>query len=149
MALADKINADIKTAMLAKDKDSLEALRAVKSAILLAQTEKGANEQLTEDTEIKLLQRLVKQRRESAEIFTTQGRDDLAKVEAAQADVIERYLPAQMSREELTEAIKAIVAQVGAAGPQDMGKVMGVASKQLAGKADNKIVSEIVKQLLQ
>lgn len=149
MALADKINADIKTAMLAKDKDSLEALRAVKSAILLAQTEKGASEQITEDAEIKLLQKLVKQRRESAEIFTTQGRDDLAKVEAAQADVIERYLPAQMSREELTEAVKAIVAQVGAAGPQDMGKVMGVASKQLAGKADNKIVSEIVKQLLQ
>lgn len=149
MALADKINADIKTAMLAKDKDSLEALRAVKSAILLAQTEKGANDQLTEDAEVKLLQKLVKQRRESAEIFTTQGRDDLAKVEAAQADVIERYLPAQMSREELTEAVKAIVAQVGAAGPQDMGKVMGVASKQLAGKADNKIVSEIVKQLLQ
>jgi hypothetical protein len=148
MTLAEKINADIKTAMLAKDKDSLDALRAVKSAILLAATEKGASEQLTEEAEIKLLQKLVKQRRESAEIYVTQGRDDLAKVEAMQADVIERYLPAQMSREELTEAIKAIITQVGATGPQDMGKVMGVASKQLAGKTDNKAVSEVVKQLL-
>lgn len=148
MTLSEKINADIKTAMLAKDKESLEALRAVKSAILLAQTEKGASEQLSDDAEIKLLQRLVKQRRESAEIFTTQGRDDLAKVETAQADVIERYLPAQMSREELTEAVKAIIAQVGATGPQDMGKVMGAASKQLAGKTDNKSVSEVVKSLL-
>lgn len=149
MTLAEKINADIKTAMLAKDKDSLDALRAVKSAILLAATEKGASEQLTEEAEIKLLQKLVKQRRESAEIYVTQGRDDLAKVEALQADVIERYLPAQMSREELTEAIKAIIAQVNATGPQDMGKVMGVASKQLAGKTDNKAVSEVVKSLLQ
>ncbi|UPT68580.1 MAG: GatB/YqeY domain-containing protein [Sphingobacteriales bacterium JAD_PAG50586_3] len=149
MTLAEKINADIKTAMLAKDKDSLDALRAVKSALLLAQTEKGASEQMTEEAEIKLLQKLVKQRRESAEIYVTQGRDDLAKVESLQADVIERYLPAQMSREELTEAIKAIIAQVGATGPQDMGKVMGVASKQLAGKSDNKAVSEVVKSLLQ
>jgi hypothetical protein len=149
MTLAEKINADIKTAMLAKDKDSLDALRAVKSAILLAATEKGASEQLTDEAEIKLLQKLVKQRRESAEIYVTQGRDDLAKVEALQADVIERYLPAQMSREELTEAIKAIIAQVNATGPQDMGKVMGVASKQLAGKTDNKVVSEVVKSLLQ
>jgi uncharacterized protein YqeY len=149
MTLAEKINADIKTAMLAKDKDSLDALRAVKSAILLAATEKGASEQLTDEAEIKLLQKLVKQRRESAEIYVTQGRDDLAKVEALQADVIERYLPAQMSREELTEAIKAIIAQVNATGPQDMGKVMGVASKQLAGKTDNKAVSEVVKSLLQ
>jgi uncharacterized protein YqeY len=149
MTLAEKINADIKTAMLAKDKDSLDALRAVKSAILLAATEKGASEQLTDEAEIKLLQKLVKQRRESAEIYVTQGRDDLAKVEALQADVIERYLPAQMSREELTEAIKAIIVQVNATGPQDMGKVMGVASKQLAGKTDNKAVSEVVKSLLQ
>src|SRR6187402_2638066 len=149
MSLADNINADIKAAMLAKDKDSLEALRAVKSAILVAQTEKGAQEQLTGDAEIKLLQRLVKQRRESADIYTTQGREDLAKTEALQADVIERYLPAQMSREELTEALKGIVAQVGASTPQDMGKVMGVASKQLAGKADNKAVMEILNTLLQ
>ena len=149
MTLAEKINADIKTAMLAKDKDSLDALRAVKSAILLAAAEKGASDQLTDEAEIKLLQKLVKQRRESAEIYVTQGRDDLAKVEALQADVIERYLPAQMSREELTEAIKAIIAQVNATGPQDMGKVMGVASKQLAGKTDNKAVSEVVKSLLQ
>jgi uncharacterized protein YqeY len=119
MTLAEKINADIKTAMLAKDKDSLDALRAVKSALLLAQTEKGASEQMTEEAEIKLLQKLVKQRRESAEIYVTQGRDDLAKVETMQADVIERYLPAQMSREELTEAIKAIIAQVGATGRQN------------------------------
>ena len=149
MTLAEKINADIKTAMLAKDKDSLDALRAVKSAILLAATEKGASDQLTDEAEIKLLQKLVKQRRESADIYITQGRDDLAKVEALQADVIERYLPAQMNREELTEAIKAIIAQVNATGPQDMGKVMGVASKQLAGKTDNKAVSEVVKSLLQ
>lgn len=148
MTLAEKINADIKTAMLAKDKDSLDALRAVKSAILLAATEKGAQEQLTADAEIKLLQRLVKQRRESAEIYITQGRDDLAKTEQMQADVIERYLPAQLSREEIAETIKAIIAQVGATGPQDMGKVMGVASKQLAGKADNKVISEIVKSML-
>lgn len=149
MTLAEKINADIKTAMLAKDKDTLEALRAVKSAILLAQTEKGAQEQLTAEAEIKLLQKLVKQRRESAEIYTAQGREDLAKVEVLQADAIERYLPAQMSREELTTVIQDIITKVGAAGPQDMGKVMGAASKELAGKADNKIVSEIVRMLLQ
>lgn len=147
MNLEEKINADIKAAMLAKEKDKLEALRAVKSAILLAKTEKG-NEAIAEEAEIKLLQKLVKQRKETAEIYKTQNRQDLADVELLQASFIEKYLPEQIDVTQLQEIIKNIIQQCGANSVKDMGKVMGLASKQLAGKADNKAISEIVKELL-
>lgn len=145
MALEEKINSDIKTAMLAKDAARLDALRAVKSAILLLKT---SPEGYTEDTEIKALQKMVKQRKETAEIYVTQSRKDLADVELFQAGVIEAYLPKQMSEEEIKAEIAKIISSVGASSPADMGKVMGVASKQLAGKADGKIISIIVKELL-
>jgi uncharacterized protein YqeY len=148
MSLMDKITADIKAAMLAKEKEKLEAIRAIKSALLLALTEKGASDTLSEDAEIKILQKQVKQRRESAEIYTQQNRPELAAKETFEADIIEKYLPKAMSEEELVSALQAIVAQVGAKAPSDMGKVMGVASKQLAGKADGKLISETVKKLL-
>jgi uncharacterized protein len=145
MALVDKVNNDIKTAMLAQEKDKLEAIRAIKSALLLAQS---SGEAVTEEVEIKLLQRLVKQRRESADIYKTQNRSDLADKELLEAAVIEKYLPAQLSTEELEKIINDIIAQTGAATIKDMGKVMGVASKQLSGKADGRAISEIVKKLL-
>lgn len=145
MALEEKINSDIKTAMLAKDAAKLEALRAVKSAILLLKT---SPEGYTDDTEIKALQKMVKQRKETAEIYVTQSRKDLADVELFQAGVIEAYLPKQMSEEEIKSEIAKIISSMGASSPADMGKVMGVASKQLAGKADGKIISLVVKELL-
>ena len=145
MALEEKINGDIKTAMLAKDSKKLEALRAIKSVILLLKT---SPEGLTEETEAKALQKEVKKRKETAEIYTTQNRADLAEVELFQAAVIETYLPKQMSEGEIREEIKKVIATVGATSPADMGKVMGVATKQLAGKADGKIISTIVKELL-
>lgn len=145
MSLEEKINADIKAAMLAKEAQKLEALRAIKSAILLMKTSGDAN---TEDAEIKALQKMVKQRKETADLYQKQNRQDLAEVELAQAAVIEKYLPAQMSEDEIREALKQIIAQVGAASPADMGKVMGVATKELSGKADGKTISAIVKQLL-
>ncbi|MCE9540597.1 MAG: GatB/YqeY domain-containing protein [Bacteroidetes bacterium] len=145
MALEEKINSDIKTAMLAKEAAKLEALRAVKSAILLLKT---SPEGYTDDTEIKALQKMVKQRKETAEIYVTQSRKDLADVELFQAGVIEAYLPKQMSAEEIKAEIAIIISSVGASSPADMGKVMGVASKQLAGKADGKIISIVVKELL-
>ncbi len=145
MSLEEKINADIKAAMLAKEAQKLEALRAIKSAILLIKTSGEAN---NPDAEIKALQKMVKQRKETAEIYQKQNRPDLAEVELAQAAVIEKYLPAQMSEDEIREALKQIIAQVGAASPADMGKVMGVATKELSGKADGKTISAIVKQLL-
>ncbi|NVO03829.1 MAG: GatB/YqeY domain-containing protein [Bacteroidetes bacterium] len=145
MSLVDIINADIKTAMLAKEKEKLEAIRAVKSALLLAQTSGDA---VTEDSEIKLLQKLVKQRREAAEIYTTQNRPDLAQVENFQADIINKYLPAQMSEDELRAIVKRIVGETGATSVKDMGKVMGAATKELAGKADNKTISIIIKEFL-
>lgn len=148
MTLEEQINQDIKTAMMAKDKVRLEALRAVKSAILLAKTEKGGNDTLTSDIEMKLLQKQVKQRKESAEIYTQQNRPELAEKELAEAAAIEHYLPKMLSDQELTVEIKKIIEQVGAKAPSDMGKVMGVASKQLAGKADGKAISEKVKALL-
>ncbi len=148
MALKQQIDNDIKQAMLAKNKEELEALRAIKSAILLAETEKGGTGDIAQDTEMKLLTKAAKQRKESIEIFTKEGRDDLAKKEQFQLDVISRYLPKQMSEAEITEELKNIIATVGAKGPQDMGKVMGTATKQLAGKADGKMVSELVKKLL-
>jgi uncharacterized protein YqeY len=148
MSLFDKISEDIKAAMLAKEKEKLEALRAVKAAMLLAKTEKGASDELTPDAEMKLLQRLVKQRKESAEIFAGQNRSDLADKEVFEASVIEQYLPKQMSEEEIKAALKLIIEKVGAKTPADMGKVMGVASKELAGKADGKTISTLVKTLL-
>jgi len=147
MSLELKINDDIRQAMLAKNKELLEALRAVKSAILLAKSETGAPS-VNEDAEIKILQKLVKQRRETAEIYESQNRKDLADTEKFQADVIQKYLPEQMSDTELTAIIQDIIVETGANSVKDMGRVMGVASKKLAGKADNKTVSEKVKQLL-
>ncbi|MFW5758852.1 MAG: GatB/YqeY domain-containing protein [Bacteroidota bacterium] len=148
MSLIQKIDADIKKAMLAKEKDKLEALRAVKNAILVQRTEKGASEELDEQTELKILQKLVKQRKESAEIYQEKGRTEMAEQEMQQAEVIQQYLPEQMSEDQIKEKIKQIVDQTGASSMKDMGKVMGVASKQLAGKADNKIISQIVKDIL-
>ncbi len=148
MSLFDTINTDIKTAMLAKEATRLEALRAVKSALLLAKTEKGGSDELSPEVELKALQKLVKQRRESAEIYVQQNRPDLAEVETLQANVIEAYLPKQLSETEITAILKEIIAQVGASSAAEMGKVMGVATKQLAGKADGKVVSQLVRQLL-
>lgn len=149
MSLETQINGDIKTAMLQKDKPALEALRAIKSAILLEKTSKNAIDgELSETAEITLLQKLVKQRKEAAEIYKGQNRADLYEAEMFQAGVIEKYLPKQLSREEIEAELKNIIAQVGATTAKDMGKVMGVATKHFAGRADNKIVSEIVKSLL-
>jgi len=148
MSLTEKISADLITAMKAKDKVSLEAIRAAKTAFILARTNKGADAQLSSDEEIKIIQKLVKQRRESADIYIEQYRPELAEKETAEADVLEKYLPAKMSDEELEKVLKAIIARVGAKAPSDMGKVMGVASKELAGKADGKELSAKVKQLL-
>jgi|SRR6185312_934482 len=148
MSLKEQIEADIKSAMLNKDKDGLRALRGIKSMILLAETEKGAQESLTREAEIKLLTKAAKQRRESAEVYAGQGRADLEKVELDELAVIEKYLPKQLTEEELIEKIKQIVKITGASGPQDMGKVMGVATKELAGLADGKVISFMVKSIL-
>jgi uncharacterized protein YqeY len=145
MALEEKINADIKSAMLAKDAAKLEALRAVKSAILLLKT---SPEGLNDDTEMKALVKMVKQRKETAELYVSQNRKDLADVELSQAAVIEAYLPQQMSEADVKAEVANIISSLGATSPADMGKVMGVASKQLAGKADGKLISTIVKELL-
>ena len=148
MSLVDRINNDLKEAMKAKDKDKLMALRAIKSALLMAQTEKGATGDISEDAELRILQKQLKQRRESAELYKTQGRDDLYEKELAEAAIIEQYMPQMMSPEELKAAIASIIADLGASGMQDMGRVMGVASKQLAGKAEGRDISTVVKQLL-
>ncbi|NGM72035.1 GatB/YqeY domain-containing protein [Sphingobacterium sp. SGL-16] len=148
MSLELKINQDIKAAMIAKDAVRLRGLRAVKAAILLAKTEKAGVEELTEDAEIKVLQKLVKQRKESGEIYKAQGREDLFQTEFEEQQVIEEYLPKQLSREEIEVVVKNIIAETGAAGMKDMGKVMGAANAQLAGKADGKTISEIVKSSL-
>ena len=138
----------LKEAMKAKDTIALESLRDIKSAILLAKTEAGAAAELAEEEELKLLQKLVKQRKDSAALYSQQGRNDLAEPELAQVAVIEKFLPKQLSEAEVTEAVKAIIAEVGATSAKDMGKVMGVATKQLAGKTDGKVISAIVKSLL-
>lgn len=148
MALKQNIESEIKSAMLAKDKIRLSALRAIKSLILLEETKSGAKAEITEDDEMKLLTRAAKQRRDSADIYQQQGRVDLFDIEMAELKIIQEFLPKAFSDEELTEAVKAIIAETGAAGPKDMGKVMGAASKQLAGKADGKAISEKVKALL-
>jgi uncharacterized protein YqeY len=145
MTLEEKINADIKTAMLAKDQQKLEAVRGIKSVLLLL---KSSGKPVTEEEEIKAMQKMVKQRKEAADIYATQNRKDLADVELLQIAVIEQYLPKQMSEADIKAALIQIITQVGATSPADMGKVMGVATKQLAGKADGKVVSGLVKELL-
>ena len=148
MDLFDQVSEDIKNAMKAKDKVALETLRNVKKFFLEAKTAPGANDTLTDADALKIIQKLVKQGKDSAEIYTQQGRADLAEAELAQVKVLETYLPKQMTAEELEVEVKAIIVQVGAAGPKDMGKVMGVASKALAGKAEGRAISETVKRLL-
>jgi uncharacterized protein len=148
MSLQTLIMDEIKTAMRAKDTVALEALRAIKSEMLLASTASGSKEELSEDEEIKLLQRLVKTRKESARIFTEQNRPDLAEPELAQIAVIEKFLPAQLSEEEVEAVIAKIIAETGASGIASMGKVMGLASAQLGGTAEGKTISTIVKKLL-
>lgn len=145
MGIEEKINADIKAAMLAKESKKLEALRAIKSVVLLLKT---SPEGLTEESAVKALQKEVKKRQESAEIYNQQNRRDLAEAELYQADIIAQYLPKALSAEELEAEIKNIISETGASSPAEIGKVMGVASKKLAGKADNKTISEIARKLL-
>ncbi len=148
MSLETRIMDELKIAMKAKDEVALRSLRAIKAAIIIEKTAEGAADVLTEATETKLLQKMAKQRRDSLDIYVKQNREDLAAKERDELGIIEKFLPAQMTAEELTAAIKAIIEQVGAKTPADMGKVMGVASKQLAGKTDGKAISDTVKQLL-
>ena len=148
MSLEEKVMAQMKDAMKAKNEALLRGLRAIKAEIIKAKTEPGANGQVSEDGEMKLLQKLVKSRKDSLEIYTQQNRPDLATKESEEIAVIETFLPKQLSDAELKAAVAAIIAELGAAGPQDMGKVMGTASKQLAGKADGKAVAAAVKELL-
>ncbi|MES2111396.1 MAG: GatB/YqeY domain-containing protein [Bacteroidota bacterium] len=148
MSLINQIDQDIKQAMLAKQADRLRGLRAIKSALLLARTEKGAAEELTQEAEIKVLQKLVKQRKESADIYKAQNREDLYQVEIDEMKVIEPYLPQQMTRFEIEGFLQEVISRIGATSVSDMGKVMGVANKELAGRADGRTISEVVKQLL-
>lgn len=148
MSLKSTIEGEIKQAMLNKDKDRLRALRAIKSQILLAETEKGGTGELTQEIELKLLTKAAKQRRDSISVFEEQGREDLAATEKSELHVIESFLPKQLSEDEIEEEVKAIIQTVGASGPQDMGKVMGAATKKLAGTADGKLISLIAKKLL-
>lgn len=146
--LENTINQDIKTAMLAKEEATLRSLRAIKAALLVAKTEKGASSEITEEAEIKVLQKLVKQRKESAEIYKAQNREDLYQIEAEEIAVIERYLPKQLSEEELKTYIKALIEKLNVTSVKEMGKVMGVANKELSGKADGKAISAAIKTLL-
>jgi uncharacterized protein YqeY len=148
MSLTEKISSDLIAAMKAKDKVTLEAIRAAKTAFIMARTEKSGETILGADEELKIIQKLVKQRRESAAIYKEQNRPDLYEKEVAEAEVLEKYLPAKMSQEELSNVIKGVIARVGAKTAADMGKVMGAATKELAGKADGKEISALVKQLL-
>ena len=148
MSLQENIDKDIKSAMLSKDAARLRGLRAIKAALLVAKSEKGATDVLTVETEIKVLQKLVKQRKESAEIYQQQNRDDLYQIELEEMQVIEAYLPKQMSREEVAVHVKDAIERSGAVSMKDMGKVMGLVNNELAGKADGKAISELVKELL-
>lgn len=148
MSLQQNIDQDIKSAMLSKDSVRLRGLRAIKAALLLAKTEKGASDNVSEDTELRVLQKLVKQRKESAEIYQAQQRPDLYQIEYEELQVIEAYLPKQMDLDAITAHVKEVIAQTGASNMKDMGKVMGLVNKDLAGKADGKTISEVVKQLL-
>jgi uncharacterized protein len=148
MSLTEKISADLIAAMKSKDKVALEAIRAAKTAFTLARSDKGAESVLSPDEELKIIQKLVKQRRESADIYKENNRQDLYEKEVAEADVLEKYLPAKMGEADLEKALKEIIAKVGTKSPADMGKVMGLATKELAGKADGKEISAKVRQLL-
>ncbi len=148
MSLTEKINQDIKSAMLAREKEKLEALRAVKSALLLLLASEGGKQDISPEEEIRLLQKLVKQRKEAAEVYQSQQRPDLAAAELFQASVIEKYLPEQMSSEEIKAAVSGIIAKLGATSVKDMGRVMAAASAELAGKADNKTIAALVKEML-
>ncbi len=148
MSLEQKVMTDLKTAMLAKDEKALRSLRAIKAAILLAKTSEGAGGDLKEEDEVKLLQKLLKSRKDSLEIYRAQNRPDLATKEEEEIAIIDKFLPAQMSQEELKTVLQKIIADTGASSPADMGKVMGVATKQLAGKIDGKSISTTVKELL-
>lgn len=148
MSLFDQVSEDIKKAMLAKDKVALDALRGIKKEFLEAKTAKGGDGELHDDKALQILQKMVKQRKESAQMYIDANRPELAEDELAQCKIIERYLPAMLSEEELTAALKEIIVQVGATSPQDMGKVMGVATKQLAGKAEGKAINLKVRELL-
>jgi len=148
MGLENTINQDIKAAMLAKEEARLRGLRAIKAALLLAKTEKGAGETFTEEAEIKVLQKLVKQRKESGEIYLQQNRQDLYQIEKEEQDVIESYLPKQLGREEITQVIQELITELGASSVKDMGRVMGEANKRLGGQADGKTIAEVVKERL-
>jgi uncharacterized protein YqeY len=148
MSLETTVNQDIKTAMLAKNETSLRSLRAIKSALLLAKTEKGASQELNEEAEIKVLQKLVKQRRESADIYKSQNREDLCLIETEEIEVIEKYLPKQLSEDELNVYIQGLINKLNITSVKEMGKIMGVANKELSGKADGKAISETIKNLL-
>ncbi len=148
MSLEQNIMAEMKEAMKSKNEPVLRALRAIKAEIIKAKTEPGANGELDEATEQKFLQKMMKQRKDALDIFVQQGREDLAQKEREEMEVIEKFLPKQMSEDEIREAVKAIIVTTGAAGAGDMGKVMGVASKQMAGKADGKTISAIIKEML-
>lgn len=148
MSLEITINQDIKAAMLAKNESALRGLRAVKSALIIARTEKGASEVLTEEVEIKVLQKLVKQRKESADIYKSQNREDLYQIEADEIEVIEKYLPKQMNQDDLNTYIKGLIDKLNVISVKEMGKIMGVANKELSGKADGKAISETIKSLL-
>ncbi len=148
MSYSDLINEDLKKAMLAREKDKLEAIRAIKAAFIVARADVGASSVLDEADELKIIQKLVKQRKDSAAIYIQQSRQDLADKELFEAAIIEKYLPAQMTEQEIMEVIKKIISETGAAGMKDMGKVMGLATKELAGKAEGRLISTAVKQLL-
>lgn len=148
MNLFDQVSEDIKKAMLAQDKVAMDTLRGIKKEFLEAKTAKGSTGELSDDQALKILQKMVKQRKESAEMYVSAHRQELADNEMAQVTIIEKYMPAQMSEEEIIAALKEIIAQTGASSMKEMGKVMGIASKQLAGKADGRVISEKVKQLL-
>lgn len=148
MSLEQKIMAEMKEAMKAKDEAALRALRGIKAEIIKAKTEPGAGGQVSEETEIKMLQKMVKQRKDALEIYQQQNRADLVQKEQEEINVIEKFLPAQMSEEDLRNELRQIIAETGAASPADMGKVMGVATKKLAGKAEGKVISAAVKELL-
>ncbi|MFN8287022.1 MAG: GatB/YqeY domain-containing protein [Chitinophagales bacterium] len=148
MALEETINNDLKAAMLAKDEAKVRGLRAIKSGIILAKTEKGANGIISPEKEVQMLQKMIKQRRDSIAEFEKANRTDLATKEKEEVEVIEKYLPAMMSEDEVREVVKKAIADTGATSQKEMGKVMGMVSKQLAGKADNKVIADIVKSLL-
>ena len=148
MSLKDTINNGVKEAMKAKDQDRLRTLRAIKSAILLAETESGAKAELSQDDEMKILLKLAKQRKDSAETYKSQNRDDLYETEIKELHILEEFLPKQLTEQELTEKLKNIISSTGASSSKDMGKVMGIATKELAGLADGKIISTKVKELL-